>query len=128
MLSNVASSYNAYFFFFSGIIDQSRSSLKSFYTVFRSYLLMSKRILILGAGFGGLAAATELRKSLGSDHRVIVVDRKKSFMMGLVKLWILEGSRVLEESQTPLDGQNAKGIEYLNDEVTKIKTAQNREQ
>jgi len=90
--------------------------------------MMSKRILILGAGFGGLAAATELRKSLGSDHRVIVVDRKKSFMMGLVKLWILEGSRVLEESQTPLDGLNAKGIEYLNDEVTKIETAQNRVQ
>jgi sulfide:quinone oxidoreductase len=90
--------------------------------------MMGKRILILGAGFGGLAAATELRKSLGQDHRVIVVDRKKSFMMGLVKLWILEGSRRLEESQTPLDGLNAKGIEYLNDEVTKIDTAQNRVQ
>jgi len=89
---------------------------------------MGKRILILGAGFGGLAAANELRKSLGQDHRVIVVDRKKSFMMGLVKLWILEGSRKLEESQTPLDGLNAKGIEYLNDEVTKIDIAQNRVQ
>ena len=90
--------------------------------------MMGKRILILGAGFGGLAAATELRKSLGQDHRVIVVDRKKSFMMGLVKLWILEGSRMLEESQTPLDGLNAKGIEYLNDEVTEIDIAQNRVQ
>ena len=89
---------------------------------------MGKRILILGAGFGGLAAATELRKSLEPDHRVIVVDRKKSFMMGLVKLWILEGSRRLEESQTPLDGLNAKGIEYLNDEVTQIDLASNRVQ
>src|SRR5688572_8408911 len=89
---------------------------------------MSKRILILGAGFGGLAAATELRKSLEPDHRGIVVDRKKSFMMGLVKLWILEGSRRLEESQTPLDGLNAKGIEYLNDEVTRIDSASNRVQ
>src|SRR5919197_5012404 len=89
---------------------------------------MGKRILILGAGFGGLAAATELRKSLGQDHRVIVVDRKKSFMMGLVKLWILEGTRDLEESQTPLDGLNAKGIEYLNDEVAKIDAASGRVQ
>ncbi|MEW6604365.1 MAG: FAD/NAD(P)-binding oxidoreductase [Thermoproteota archaeon] len=89
---------------------------------------MGKRILILGAGFGGLAAATELRKGLGQDHRVIIIDRKKSFMMGLVKLWILEGSRKLEESQTPLEGLNAKGIEYLNDEVTKIDIAQNRVQ
>src|ERR671922_1540291 len=89
---------------------------------------MGKRILILGAGFGGLAAATELRRNLGLDYRVIVLDRKKSFMMGLVKLWILEGSRRLEESQTPLDGLNAKGIEYLNDEVVKIDIAQNRVQ
>ena len=89
---------------------------------------MGKRILILGAGFGGLAAATELRKGLGHDHHIIIVDRKRSFMMGLVKLWILEGSRRLEESQTPLDRLNEKGIEYLNDEVTIIDAASNRVQ
>ena len=89
---------------------------------------MGRRILILGAGFGGLAAATELRKGLGQDHRIIVVDRKRSFMMGFVKLWILDGSRKLEESQTPLVGLNAKGIEYLNDEVARIDAASSRVQ
>jgi len=87
---------------------------------------MGKRILILGAGFGGLAAATMLRKGLDPDHRIIIVDRKKSFMMGLVKLWILEGSRKLEESQTPLEMLNKKGIEYLNDEVANIDTTSDR--
>lgn len=87
---------------------------------------MGKRILILGAGFGGLAAANLLRKGLDPDHRIIVVDRKNSFMMGLVKLWILEGSRKLEESQTPLDGLNAKGIEFVNDEVSRIDTSSKR--
>jgi sulfide:quinone oxidoreductase len=87
---------------------------------------MSKRILILGAGFGGLAAANLLRKGLDPDHRIIVVDRKNSFMMGLVKLWILEGSRKLEESQTQLDGLNAKGIEFVNDEVSRIDTSSKR--
>lgn len=84
---------------------------------------MGKRILILGAGFGGLAGANMLRRNLAAEHRVIVLDRKNWFMMGLVKLWILEGSRNLEESQTPLAGLGAKGIEYLNDEVTKIDSA-----
>src|SRR5262245_2356852 len=87
---------------------------------------MSKQILILGAGFGGLAAATELRKMMGQEHGVIVVDRKKSFMMGHVKLWVLEGTRSLEESQTPLDRLNAKGIEYVNDEITNIDITQKR--
>jgi len=82
--------------------------------------LTAKRILILGAGFGGLAAANKLRKSLSQDHRIIVIDRKKSFMMGLVNLWILAGSRGLEDSQTPIDGLNSRGIEYLNDEAVKI--------
>ena len=89
---------------------------------------MGKRILILGAGFGGLAAANALRKGLGQEHQIIVIDRKKSFMMGLVKLWILEGSRKLEESQTSLDVLNAKGIEYLNDEISKIDTKSSRVQ
>jgi sulfide:quinone oxidoreductase len=84
---------------------------------------MGKRILILGAGFGGLAAANELRKNLSAEYRIIVLDRKNWFMMGLVKLWILEGSRKLEDSQTPLAGLSAKGIEVLNDEVIKIDTA-----
>ncbi len=83
---------------------------------------MGKRILILGAGFGGLTAANILRKNLSPDNRVIVVDKKNWFMMGLVKLWVLEGTRKLEESQTPLDRLNAKGIEYLNDEIIKIDT------
>ena len=94
--------------------------------VFTFFSAMGKRILILGAGFGGLAAANTLRKSLGLEHRVIIIDRKKSFMMGLVKLWILEGSRKLQESQTPLDGLNTKGIEYLNDDVARIDMASGR--
>jgi sulfide:quinone oxidoreductase len=89
---------------------------------------MGKRIVILGAGFGGLACANALRKGLAQHHRIIVIDRKKSFMMGLVKLWILVGSRKLAESQTPLAGLDAKGIEYVNDEVTKIDTASKKVQ
>jgi sulfide:quinone oxidoreductase len=84
---------------------------------------LGKRIVILGAGFGGLAAAGALRKSLGPDHRVIVIDRKREFMMGLVNLWILHGDRRLEDAQTPLAGLDAKGIEYLNDEVAGIDAA-----
>lgn len=89
---------------------------------------MGKKIVILGAGFGGLACANELRKDLGKEHRIVVIDKKKSFMMGLVKLWILNGTRNLDDSQTPLSSLNAKGIEYLNDEITAIEATQNHVQ
>jgi sulfide:quinone oxidoreductase len=81
---------------------------------------MGKRIVILGAGFGGLACANALRKGLAQDHRIVVIDKKRSFMMGLVNLWILAGSRKPDEPQTPLDGLNTRGIEYLNDKVVGI--------
>jgi sulfide:quinone oxidoreductase len=64
-----------------------------------------------------------LRNNLSSEHRVIVIERKNWFMMGLVKLWILEGSRKLEDSQTPLAGLAAKGIEVIHDDVVRIDTA-----
>ncbi len=89
---------------------------------------MGKQIVILGAGFGGLACASALRKVLGQEHRIVILDRKKSFMMGLVKLWILNGTRNLDSSQTPLSSLNAKGIEYLNDEIAAIETAKKRVQ
>ena len=50
------------------------------------------RILILGAGFGGLTAANILRKNLSNVHEITVIDKNKSFMMGLVNLWILYGT------------------------------------
>ena len=84
---------------------------------------MGKRIVILGAGFGGLAASTILRKQLGAEHSIVVIDRKDYFMMGLVNLWILAGSRKLDESKTPLGNLNSRGIEYINDEVVAIETA-----
>ncbi len=89
---------------------------------------MGKRIVILGAGFGGLACTNALQKSLARDHRVIVIDKKKSFVMGLVNLWMLAGSRRLDESQTPLACLNARGIEYLNDDAITIDISANRVQ
>ena len=76
--------------------------------------------MILGAGFGGLASANLLRKSLSEEHQITVIDRKDHFIMGFVNLWILYGSRKLEESKTALSNLKNKGISFLQDEVTAI--------
>ena len=48
-------------------------------------------VLILGAGFGGLSAAHALRREAGDAVDLLVVDRSPTFLMGLRKLWFLDG-------------------------------------
>ena len=79
-----------------------------------------KRIVVLGAGFGGLASANILRKGLSEEHQITVIDRKDHFVMGFVNLWILNGSRSLEESKTALSNLKNRGISFLQGEVTAI--------
>lgn len=78
------------------------------------------KILILGGGFGGLAAANELRNNLSADVKITIVDKKDWFMMDLVKLWIIKGTRTFEFSKRPLNTVTKKGIDFVNEEVTKI--------
>jgi sulfide:quinone oxidoreductase len=86
----------------------------------------AKQVLILGAGFGGLASANLLRKSLQQEEcQITVIDKNQYFMMGLVNLWILSGSRRLEDSQVALNKLEAKGIKFLNDEITNIDPSEN---
>ena len=89
-------------------------------------LTIAKQLLILGAGFGGLASATMLRKSLQQEEcQITVIDRNSHFMMGIVNLWMLSGSRRLEDSQVALSKLEDKGIRFLNDEVTGIYPSEN---
>ncbi|MGH9953522.1 MAG: NAD(P)/FAD-dependent oxidoreductase, partial [Nitrososphaeraceae archaeon] len=83
----------------------------------------TKRILILGAGFGGICTANLLRNdpTIASEgHQFTIIDQKDYFMMGLVNLWILSGIRTLEDSKISLSKLEDKGIRFLHDEVTAI--------
>ena len=87
----------------------------------------AKQVLILGGGFGGLTSANLIRKSLSQEEcEITVVDKYQYFMMGLVNLWILSGSRKLEDSQVALNKLQDKGIKFLNDEITNIDPSENR--
>src|SRR5947209_6532662 len=86
----------------------------------------ANQVLILGAGFGGLASANLLRKSLTKEEcQITVVDKNQYFMMGLVNLWVLSGSRRLEHSQVALNKLEDKGIKFLNDEIISIDPSKN---
>ena len=96
------------------------------YRKYYNYLTTAKQLLILGAGFGGLASATLLRKSLPREQcQITVIDKNPYFMMGIVNLWMLSGSRRLEDSQVALSKLEDKGIRFLNDEITGIYPSEN---
>lgn len=78
------------------------------------------RCLILGGGFGGLAAAHELRAGLGDEHRVTVVARDDRFFAGLAKLWDIVGIRPLEQGSRPLVRLRERGIEFVQAEISRI--------
>lgn len=81
---------------------------------------MSKRIVVLGGGIGGLVAANRLRKELAREHEVILVDRKTRHEFNPSFLWVLTGEREVPQICKDLQLLEKKGIQYLNAEVQNI--------
>ncbi len=86
--------------------------------------MTGKTIAILGGGFGGLAAAHALRSRLPVEHRVVLIERKRAFSMGLSNLWVMAGQRA-----HPKDGERTfaklagKGIEIVHESIREIDAA-----
>lgn len=81
------------------------------------------RILILGAGFGGLSAARALRERLPARHEIMLVEQKDHFLMGLAKLWALDGRRPLEAGRRPYSALRIPGVERIRARVEAIDPA-----
>lgn len=79
-----------------------------------------RRVLILGGGFGGIAAARRLKQTLDEKDEIILVDRREYFMVGFRKSWALVGQSTLEAGQRPLDSLTRLGIRVMHDPVTRI--------
>jgi sulfide:quinone oxidoreductase len=80
---------------------------------------MSGRTLILGGGFGGIAAGVELRR-LQPEHEVVLVDRRPAFVMGLRKLWELVGHATVADGGRDRRLLGRHGIEFVEAEITSI--------
>jgi len=77
-------------------------------------------VIILGGGFGGLAAAHELRQRLGTEHEVTLLADDDRFFVGYAKLWDLVGARPLERGTARLSALEAQGIRFVQAHVTAV--------
>lgn len=72
------------------------------------------RIVVLGAGVGGLPAAYELRAALGRTHQITVVNPDEAFHFTPSNPWVAVGWRKPEQVVVPLrEPLQRKGIELL---------------
>ena len=82
-------------------------------------------VVILGGGFGGLAAAHELRTA-HPELDVTVVDRRDHFFMGFAKLWDLAGIRPLVQGTRSLDALAGRGVRFVQADVVDLDAAGRR--
>ena len=81
------------------------------------------QIVVLGGGFGGIVAASELRKKIGREHKIVLVDKADVHIYNPSLLSVVFGEREPEKIKRELAVLNKKGIEYVNAEVLKIDPA-----
>jgi len=55
------------------------------------------RIVILGAGFGGLELSTRLSLELGHRAEITLIDRSEAFVFGFHKLDVMVGTRTMDD-------------------------------
>ncbi len=77
--------------------------------------MKTRTIFILGGGVGGVVTANELRKSLGSDHRIVWIDKVKQHSFAPSFLWLMMGWREPSSISKDLSVLSKKGIEFVND-------------
>ncbi len=78
------------------------------------------KILILGGGIGGHVVANLLRKKLGQQHEITVIDKKARYDFSPSFLWATMGWREPSQISRNLSLLEKKGITYINAEVLKI--------
>jgi sulfide:quinone oxidoreductase len=81
---------------------------------------VESRVLVLGAGFGGLELATVLSEALGDDARVTLIDESDAFVFGYSKLDVMFGRAAPEEVRLPYARLAQPGVQFVQETVTAI--------
>ena len=81
---------------------------------------MQTRIVILGAGFGGLELATTLSEALGDAIAVTLIDKNDAFVFGYAKLDLMFGRTPPEAVRMPYRDIEKAGVRFVQETITAI--------
>jgi sulfide:quinone oxidoreductase len=81
---------------------------------------MKTKILILGAGFGGLELSTLLSESLGESVEVTLIDKSDHFIFGFSKLDVMFGLAEAHATRLPYVKFAKPGVRLVQQTITKI--------
>jgi|SRR4051794_18409363 sulfide:quinone oxidoreductase len=84
---------------------------------------MSKHVVILGAGFGGLELATRLSETIADAVHVTLIDRNDSFFFGYSKLEVMLGRQSADAIRLPYRDFVKDGVEFRQETVTGVDPA-----
>jgi sulfide:quinone oxidoreductase len=81
---------------------------------------MGKRVVVLGAGFGGLELSTMLSEASGGEIEVTLIDRGDAFVFGFSKLDLMFGREQPEAVRMAYADIAKPGVRVLRETVTAI--------
>ena len=87
---------------------------------------MPTRVLVLGAGFGGLELTTMLSEALGDAANVTLIDQGECFLFGFSKLDVMFGHSTPTAARLPYEEFAKPGVRFLRETITAIDPVERR--
>ncbi|MCH9737020.1 MAG: FAD-dependent oxidoreductase [Actinomycetia bacterium] len=81
---------------------------------------MNSRVVVLGAGFGGLELAVMLSEAAGDRLDVTLIDKSDAFVFGFSKLDVMFGRQSLDAVRVPYRRIAKPGVRFVQDTITAI--------
>jgi sulfide:quinone oxidoreductase len=81
---------------------------------------MSSKIVILGAGFGGLELSAMCSEALGDTVEVTLIDKSDAFVFGFSKLDVMFGRTTLDAVRLPYREIAKPGVRVVRETITAI--------